>query len=77
MEKPRFSSVFSMVILMLSAAIIILLMFVKVPADNKELVNVCVTLFIGTGLSKAILYILGSTQSSEVKNETIKNLSEK
>ena len=51
------------------------LMFVKVPPENRDLLNVALMALIGNA-GTAFGYFFGSSQSSQTKDTTIKNLSD-
>ena len=76
MEKPTFTHAISLIMVLLTFAVIFLLFFVEVPEANKENINTIVGFLMGTCMSGVVGYFLGSSQGSEKKTDIIKSMSE-
>ncbi len=74
MTNSSFSNVVAIICIVLSFGIVIMLFFVAIPPENKQLLDTIIPLITGSGLIGIIQFFFGSSQTSATKNETIKQL---
>lgn len=71
-----FSDLLALISLICVTGIVVMLFFVPIPKENKQLIDTVVPILVTAGAVGIWNFYFGSSKQSSVKNETIKNLSE-
>jgi len=72
--SKRFIYIFAIVVFGFSALVVLLLFFINIPDDNKQVINMTLGVIVGTGLASIINFFFGSSQGSKDKEKKITNL---
>jgi hypothetical protein len=70
--KIDFQGVISILVLFMTIAIVGIILFKPIPAENKDVVNFVLGVVVGTAFVSVINYWVGSSKGSADKNEIIK-----
>lgn len=71
--SKRFIYIFSLVIYLTVILLVLLLCFIDIPSENRDLIYMCLGVLMGTGISSIIQFFFGSSIGSKQKtNEIIK-----
>jgi len=70
--SKRFIYYLTIAVFLFSAGIVILLFFIEMPEQNRDVVNFILGVVVGTGLTGVFNYFYGSSQGSKDKMKLIK-----
>lgn len=69
-NRSPFMGLLAIILVIACAAIIIGLMFIQAPVNNKDILNIAIGIFLGYG-GNVISYYFGSSQSSDDKTNIL------